>query len=191
MTPPNLSNALIPGPVNYETPLIKDIIKSSSLNPTNENGADKNSQHEKIENFTIELTALKSFVQKQFYIMKKQLDKAIPESLKHLPYSILRSEIEYLREENHTNTLIIKQLTENKAMTCSCNVISTSRYHAEKNNKESANSLQNSKKSKKNLKPTKKPNEKILPGNQNTENKDSNEENRSTFTKERYREQRH
>ena len=143
MTPPNLSNALIPGPVNYETPLIKDIIKSSSLNPTNESGADKNSQHEKIENFTIELTALESYVQKQFYIMKKQLEKAIPESTKHLPLSILQSEIEYLREENHTKTLIIKQVTEKKAITCSWNVIITSRDHANRNNIESANSLQN------------------------------------------------
>ena len=29
--PPSPSNELIPGPVNYETPLIKDIRKSSSL----------------------------------------------------------------------------------------------------------------------------------------------------------------
>ena len=39
--PPNPSNELIPYPVSYKTPLIKDIGKSSSLNPTNENGADK------------------------------------------------------------------------------------------------------------------------------------------------------
>ena len=69
--PPNPSNELIPGPVSYETPLIKDIGKSLSLNPTNENGADKNNQHEKIENLTTELTALKLFVQEQFYIIKE------------------------------------------------------------------------------------------------------------------------
>ena len=56
--------------------------KLSSLNSTNENGGDKNNQHEKIENLTIELTALKLFVQEQFYIMKKQLEETIPESTK-------------------------------------------------------------------------------------------------------------
>ena len=75
--PPNLSNELIPGPVSYETSLIKDIGKSSSLNPTNENGVDKNNQHEEIENLTIERTALKLFGQEQFYIMKKQLEETI------------------------------------------------------------------------------------------------------------------
>ena len=39
--PPNPSYELVPGPVSYETDLIKDIGESSSLNPTNENGADK------------------------------------------------------------------------------------------------------------------------------------------------------
>ena len=154
-TPPNLSNELIPGPVSYETSLIKDIGKSSSLNPTNENGADKNNQQEKTENFIIELTALKLFLQEKFYIMKKQLEETIPESTKQLPFSSLRSEIEYLRKENCTKTLIIKQLTENKAMTCSCNVFSTSKDHADKNNKESANNLENNEKSNKNLNPTK------------------------------------
>ena len=80
--PPNPSNELFPGPVSYETPLIKDMGKSSSVNPTNENKGDKNNQHEKIENLTIELTALKLFVQEQFYIMKKQLEETIPESTK-------------------------------------------------------------------------------------------------------------
>ena len=51
---------MIPGAVSYETPLIKDIGKSSSINPANENGLKKKkNQHEKIENLTIELTALK------------------------------------------------------------------------------------------------------------------------------------
>ena len=68
--PPNPSNELIPDPVSYKTPLIKDIGKSLSLNPTNENGAYKNNQLEKIENLTIELTALKLFSQEQFYIIK-------------------------------------------------------------------------------------------------------------------------
>ena len=146
--PPNLSNELLPGPVSYETPLIKDMGKSSFLNPTNENGADKNNHHEKIENLIIELTALKLFVQEQFYIMKKQLEETIPESTKQLPFSSLRSEIEYLREENRTKSLIIKQLTENKSMTssCSCNVVSTSKDHVDKNSKESVNSLENNKK---------------------------------------------
>ena len=39
--PPNLSNELIPGPVSYETHLIKDMGKLSFLNRTNENGGDK------------------------------------------------------------------------------------------------------------------------------------------------------
>ena len=156
--PPNPSNELIPDPVSYETLLINDKGKSSSLNLTNENGADKNNQHEKIENLTIELTALKLFVQEQFYIMKRQLEETIPESTKQLPFSSLRSEIEYLSEENRTKTIIIKQLTENKATTCSCNV---ARDHANKNNKESAKSLQNNEKSNKNLNPTKTPNEKL------------------------------
>ena len=167
--------------------------KSSSLNPTNENGADKNNQHEKIENLTIELTALKLFVQEQFYIIKKQLEETIPESTKQLPFSSLRSEIEYLREENRTKTLIIKQLAENKAMTCSCNVVSTSRDHANENNKESADSLQNNEKSNENLNPTKTPNQKTRRDNHNTENKDSHEKDRKTTAekKEQYREQRH
>ena len=46
--PPNLSNELIPGPVSYETSLIKDMGKLSFLNPTNENWDDKNNYHKKI-----------------------------------------------------------------------------------------------------------------------------------------------
>ena len=180
--PPNLSNELIPGPVKYETPLIKDMGKLSFLNPTNKNWDDKNNYHKKIENLIIELTALKLFVQEQFYIIKKQLEETIPESTKQLPFSSLRSEIEYLREENGAKTLIIKQSTENKAMTFSCNVVSTSKDHADKNIKESANSLENNEKSNKNLNQTKKPDEKILADNHNTENKDSNEKNRKTTT---------
>ena len=45
-------------------------------------------------------------------------------------------------------------------MTCSCNVVSTSKDHANKNNKDSANSLENNEKSNKNLNQTKKPDEK-------------------------------
>ena len=72
-------------------------------------------------------------------------------------------------------------------MTCSCNVVSTSRDHADKNNKDSANSLENNEKPNKNLNPTKKPNEKT----HNTENKYSNEKNRPLLKKERYRKQTH
>ena len=60
--PPNISNESPPGPVSYETPSIKDMGKSSFLNPPNENEGDKNNHHEKIENLIIELTALKLFV---------------------------------------------------------------------------------------------------------------------------------
>ena len=103
--------------------------------------------------------------------MKKQLEETIPESTKQLPFSSLRLETEYLREENRTKSLIIKELSENKAMTCSCIVVSSSRDHANKNNKESANSLQNNEKSNNNLNPTKKPNEKTLTDNHNTQKK--------------------
>ena len=58
-------------------------------------------------------------------------------------------------------------------MTCTCNVVSISKDHADKNNKESPNSLENNEKS--NLNQTKKPDEKTLTDNHNTENKDSNE----------------
>ena len=117
--------------------------------------------------------------------MKNQLEETIPESTKQLPFSSSRSEIEYLRQENRTKILIIKQLTENKAMTCSCNVSSYSKDHADKNNKESANSLENNEKSNKDLNSTKKPDEKFLTDNENTENKDSNEKNRKTITEKR------
>ena len=88
---------MIIDPVSYETSLIKDIGKSLFLNPTNDNGTDKNNQHAKIENLTIELAALKLFAQEQFYIIKKQLEETIPESTKQLPFSSLQSETEYLR----------------------------------------------------------------------------------------------
>ena len=57
-------------------------------------------------------------------------------------------------------------------MTCSCNIVSTSKDHADKNNKESANSLENNETSNKNLNPSKKSDEKTLTDNHNTENKD-------------------
>ena len=67
-------------------------------------------------------------------------------------------------------------------MTCSYNVVSTSKGHADKNNKEYVNSLENNEKSNKNLNPTKKPDEKTLTDHHNTENKDSNEKSRKTIT---------
>ena len=60
-------------------------------------------------------------------------------------------------------------------MTCSCNVVNTSKDHANKNTKKSLNSLENNEKSNKNLNQTKKPDEKTLTENHNAENKDSNE----------------
>ena len=66
---------MIPSPLSYGTPLINDMGKLSFLNPTNENGVDKNNHHEKIKNLIIELTPLKLFVQEQFYIMKKHLEE--------------------------------------------------------------------------------------------------------------------
>ena len=61
-------------------------------------------------------------------------------------------------------------------MTCSYNVVSTSRGHVNKSNKESANSLQNNERLNKNLNPTKKLSEKTL--THNIENK----KNRKTIT---------
>ena len=61
-------------------------------------------------------------------------------------------------------------------MTCSYNVVSTSRGHVNKSNKQSANSLQNNERLNKNLNPTKKLNEKTL--THNIENK----KNRKTIT---------
>ena len=65
---------------------------------------------------------------------------------------------------------------------CSCYVVSTSKDHANKNNKESGNSLENNEKSNKNLNQSKKSDEKTLTDIHNTENKDSNEKNRKTTT---------
>ena len=91
----------------------------------------------------------------------------------------MRSKIEYLREENRTKTPIIKQLTENKAVSCGCFVVSTPRDHADKN-KESVNSLESNERSN-DLNPTKKLNEKTITDNHNTENKDANERNNKTI----------
>ena len=62
----------------------------------------------------------------------EKIEENIPESTKQLPFLSSRPEIEYRREENRNKTLIIKQLTENKAMTCSCNVVNTSKDYANK-----------------------------------------------------------
>ena len=86
--------------------------------------------------------------------MKKQLEEIIPESTKQLPLLSLRSEIEYLREENRTKTIIIKQLTRNKAINYSLNVVSTPRNHTDESNKKSTNSPENNEKSNKDLNPT-------------------------------------
>ena len=65
---------MIPGLVSFETSSIKDIEKYSTLSPItrSKNGTEKNNQYDKIENLTIELIALKLFVQEQLYFNDKK-----------------------------------------------------------------------------------------------------------------------
>ena len=73
---------------------------------------------EKIENLNAELTALKSFIIEQPYVIKKSVEDF--RSQNFTPNNIelietLKEEICYLRNENITKTHIIKSLTENQA----------------------------------------------------------------------------
>ena len=74
--------------------------------------------------------------------------------------SSLQEEIDYLREENHAKTEIIKQLTDMKVVpsnsgittgVCSCKVASTHTYRSDNNYKEPSFDLETNTKSNKNL----------------------------------------
>ena len=74
---------------------------------------------EQIENLSAEVAALKSFIVKQLYVIKKSVDdfrleNVIPNILELI--ETLKEEILYLRNENVTKTCIIKSLTENQAI---------------------------------------------------------------------------
>ena len=65
------------------------------------------------------MTALKLFVKEQLCIVKKQLEEMVSYNQpdKSSSYiSSLKEEIEYLREENRAETLIMKQMAEIKTM---------------------------------------------------------------------------
>ena len=73
---------------------------------------------EQIKNLNAEVTALKSFVEEQLYVIKKsveefRLENVTPNNLELI--ETLKEEIRYLRNENITKTCIIKSLTENQA----------------------------------------------------------------------------
>ena len=66
----------------------------------------------------MEVTALKSFIMEQLYVIKKSVDNFRSENfIPNNPELIetLKEEIRYLRNENITKTYIIKSLTENQA----------------------------------------------------------------------------
>ena len=138
---------LIPCPINYETPSVKEISPLVNITPSRadpsidedtlrdlgrsipdgkefptaanaQNDTENNYCHHQIENLTVELTALQLFVKEQLYILKKHV-----EEITHIQEPLnrtstsLQAEIEYLREENLAKTRIIKQLTEEKTAT--------------------------------------------------------------------------
>ena len=72
---------------------------------------------EQIENSSVEVTALKSFITEQLYVIKKSVEdfrseNVTPNNLELI--ETLKEEIPYLRNENITKTYIIKFLTETK-----------------------------------------------------------------------------
>ena len=73
---------------------------------------------EQVENLRVEVTALKSFIMEQLYVIKKSVEdfrseNSTPNNLELI--ETLKEEIRYLRNENITKTYIIKSLTENQA----------------------------------------------------------------------------
>ena len=141
-------------PVNFKTPSVK--LKTPSSVPYKEecstvtsspDGTEINKYQEKIKNLTIELTALQLFIKEQFYIIKKQLEDMVntQEPANRKSISSLQEEIDYLREENHAKTQIIKHLTDMKVVpfnsditkgACSCKVTSTHTYCVDSNYEE-------------------------------------------------------
>ena len=103
-----------------------------------------------VENLTIALLALKPFVKEQLFLIEKQL--AVIESIQEpVRQTSLQSEIEQLREENCSKTLIIKQLTEMKPLTNNCNCRAPD-CNNDNRNKEPLIVIKNDEKSNKNLK---------------------------------------
>ena len=73
---------------------------------------------EQIKNVNAEVTALKSFIVEQLYVIKKsveefRLENVTPNNLELI--ESLKEEIRYIRNENITKTCIIKSLNENQA----------------------------------------------------------------------------
>ena len=73
---------------------------------------------EQIEKLSAEVTALKSFIVEQLYVIKKsveefRLENVTPNNLELI--ESLKKEIRYIRNENITKTCIIKSLNENQA----------------------------------------------------------------------------
>ena len=140
---PDTSSEQILCPVNFKAPSVK--LKTPSSVPYEEecstvtsspDGTEINKHQEKIKNLTIELTALQLFIKEQFYIIKKQLEDMVntQEPANKESISSLQEEIDYLREENHAKTQIIKHLTDMKVVpsnndittgACSCKLAST------------------------------------------------------------------
>ena len=148
---PDTSSEQILCPVNFKTPPVK--LKTPSSVPYEEecstvtsspDGTEINKYQEKIKNLTIELTALQLLIKEQFYIIEKQLEDMAntQESANRKSISSLQEEIDYLREENHLKTQIIKYLTDMKVVpsnsdittgACSCNVASVHTYCVDSN----------------------------------------------------------
>ena len=77
------------------------------------------SRIEQIEKLSAEVTALKSFIVEQLYVITRsvedfRLENVTPNNLELI--ETLKEEIRYLRNENITKTCIIKSLTENQAI---------------------------------------------------------------------------
>ena len=168
---PDISPEQIPCPVNIKTPSVKlktpsknrphrnlsrnkdhvqDLVQSMpyeeecSTVTSLPDGTEIYKYYNKIENLTIELTSLQLFVKQQLHIIKKQLEDMTntQEPAKQKSISSLQEEIDYLREENHAKTQIIKQPTNMKVVPfnsdiitggCSCKVASTHTYRADNN----------------------------------------------------------
>ena len=171
---PHISPEQIPCPVNFKTPSVKLKTRSKNRSHRNlsqnkdylqdlvqsepyeeecltvislPDGTEINKYQEKIKNLTIELTALQLFIQEQFYFIKKQLEDMpnTQEPANRKSISSLQEEIDYLREENHAKTQIIKHLTDMKVVpfnsditkgACSCKVTSTHTYCVDSNYEE-------------------------------------------------------
>ena len=114
---PDISTEQILCPVNFKTPYVKwktslsvPYEEECSIITTSPDSTEINKYQEKIKNLTIELTALQLFIKEQYYIIQKQLEDMAntQESANRKSISSLQEEIDYLREENHLKTQIIK-----------------------------------------------------------------------------------